>query len=62
MEIPAPPSDYTPLGGVVRLEGRSRTKRPRLAGGCKGAGPLAAGVLNAHFMQQVSRRNSNGRG
>jgi hypothetical protein len=29
--------DHTPLGGVVRLEGRSRTKRPRLAG-CKGRG------------------------
>ena len=24
--------DHSPLGGVVRLEGRSRTKRPRLAG------------------------------
>jgi hypothetical protein len=40
-------------GGVVRLEGSiPRTKRPRLAGGCKGAGPLGGGRANTHLLKQ----------
>src|SRR5713226_5032641 len=50
--------DHTPLGGVGRLEGRSRTKRPRLAS-CKGRGRWRRVCSNAHF-RQISRRNSNG--
>src|SRR6266513_6246856 len=42
--------DHTPLGGVVRLEGRSSTKRPRLAG-CKGRGRWRRVCSNAHFRQ-----------
>src|SRR6266404_3929537 len=44
MEIPAPPSDHIPLGGVVSLEGRSRTPNDPVLRGQR-AGPLAAGVL-----------------
>ena len=40
--------DHTPLGGVVRLEGRSSTKRPRLAG-CKGRGRWRRVCSNAHL-------------
>jgi hypothetical protein len=44
--------------GGRRLEGRSRTKRPRLAG-CKGRGRWRRVCSNAHF-RRYSRRNSNG--
>src|SRR6266403_4203453 len=40
--------DHSPLGGVVRLEGRSSTKRPRLAG-CKGRGRWRRVCSNAHL-------------
>jgi len=44
--------DHSPLGGVVRLEGRSSTKRPRLAG-CKGRGRWRRVCSNAHFRQII---------
>ena len=40
------------LSGVVRLEGRSRTKRPRLAG-CNGRGRWRRVFSNAHFRQII---------
>jgi hypothetical protein len=55
MEMPTPPSDYTPLrrrcafGGSIPYQTTPSSWLQR-------AGPLAAGVM------QVSRRNSNGPG
>src|SRR5260370_34248490 len=43
-------------GGVVRLEGRFRTKRPRLAG-CKGGVAERRAGSNAHHRGMASPRN-----
>src|SRR6266513_3825554 len=46
--------------GVVRLEGRSRTKRPRLAG-CKGRGRWRRVCSNAHLEEDSHRNGVNRR-